>query len=338
LTQFEIAAALAYTLTAWPPTTALYEAASQGLLATPEQVAAQTTLLMGFEGQAPPALSNFLREYFRSRGLEKVFKNNADLNTDNRAALIEDFDTLITDIVASSATKDFFSAVLTTKKVRYRTQTAALYGQNDPHERVSFSTAMLENRAGLLTHPAWLASLSSDTETHPVARGKFISESFLCRPLPPLPVGMIPVLSDDPKRTMREKLAIHGADPKCAACHQFMDPLGLVFEAYDQNGRPRTIDKGGKAVDSTGALSGAGQQDGPLTGPVDLAQRLAASPVVQECMVRHSFRYWMGHDEAPYDGCTLAAAKTAYDANGGSYIHLVASLFSSRSFLNRSTR
>jgi len=336
LTQFEVASALAYGLTDGPPSSALYHAAEQEELTTPEQIAVQARSLIAAAGPAPTTISRFVKEYFRIRGLEKVFKDNPDLNPANRTALIEDSESLISDLVASRSA-DFFVKLLTTKEVRYRSQTFRLYGLPDPNDRVAFAKASLPDRAGLLTQPAWLASLASNDDSHPVARGRFINESLLCRAIPPVPIGVVPVLPVDATRTTREKLALHVEDPMCAACHTLMDPLGLVFEGFDQNGRSRTDDHG-KPVDSSGALSGAGAQDGAVTGPVELADRLAASEVVQQCMIRHSFRYWMGRSEAAWDGCSLVDAQKAYAASGGDYTELVASLFSSRSFQFRSAQ
>jgi hypothetical protein len=335
LTQFEIASALAYTLTDWPPSQALYQAAVDGQLGSPAAIAGWVRQLVG---PGNGKVIGFVREHFRYRELEKVFKSNRDLNAGNRGILLGDIEALVKDLASSALTKDFWRTLLTTTDGYDHAQTFQIYGLPDPKRFEQTKVALPPSeRAGLLTQPAWLAAFSDDGESHPVQRGKFVSESLLCRTIPPLPIGQVPVLPNDPKLTLRDRLNIHSADPSCAACHRLMDPLGLVFEAYDQNGRVRSIDRG-KPVDSTGALSGAGSSDGPLTGPVDLARKLASSPVVEECMVRHSFRFWMGREEAAWDGCTLVDAQTSYVAGGGSYVDLLAALFSSRSFVQRSTK
>ncbi len=337
LSPYEIAAALSYSMTDWPPTTALYQAAANGALSTPDEIAAQVKLLLGPAGKANSAVARFVTELFGYHALGNIFKNNKDIDAGNRSILLWDMDTLVTDLAGSAVAKDFWKTILTTTTTYTHAQTFSIYGTPHPNRyEPTRGTLPAAERAGLLTQPAWLASISDDTTTHPVQRGKFVNEALLCRPLPPLPIDVVPVLPDGAKMTMREKLAIHSKDPSCAGCHKFMDPIGLIFEAYDQNGRLRTTDNG-KPVDATGSLSGAGAQDGPVAGPVDLANRLAASPTVEQCMVRQSFRYWMGRDEAPWDGCVLVEAQKAY-ANGGNYLDLLASLFSSRSFVYRSVQ
>jgi hypothetical protein len=64
-------------------------------------------------------------------------------------------------------------------------------------------------------------------------------------------------------------------------------------------------------------------------------QKLAASSAVQQCFVRHSFRYWMGRNEEEQDACTMVDAYNAYDKAGGSLPEMLASLFTSKSFLLR---
>jgi hypothetical protein len=84
-------------------------------------------------------------------------------------------------------------------------------------------------------------------------------------------------------------------------------------------------------------LTGSGNQDGPFQSAVDLLTKLGSSTTVNQCFVRHSFAYWLGRLDAPGDGCSMAAVATAFGKNGD-YVELLASLFSSRSFLFRNTK
>src|SRR6185369_5842234 len=99
-----------------------------------------------------------------------------------------------------------------------------------------------------------------------------------------------------PNVTMRERLSMHSKDPRCAACHLLMDPLGLPLEAYDHVGRFRTMENG-KAIDASGTLGGSGNQDGAFMGPIELGAKLGASTTVAQCFVRQSFTYWMGRQD-----------------------------------------
>src|SRR5690606_23168639 len=76
--------------------------------------------------------------------------------------------------------------------------------------------------------------------------------------LPPPPPG-VPELGDQvgqsPDVSVRESLARHRSDPKCAGCHVKIDPLGLALENFDWIGRWRERDPAGP-IDATGTLVG----------------------------------------------------------------------------------
>jgi hypothetical protein len=337
LTPYELAAALAYTLTDWPPDDTLWRAAGSGALSTPDELRAQVRRLVAMPSSRTATLMRFVREYFRYRELDKVFKNGPDLNPGNKGWLLGDAEQLVGYLMPTAARKDFLRTLLTTTKASVTSMTYKLYNVADPKDFYLGVKMDLpaDQRAGLLTQPVWLAGFSDTTTNKPVQRGKFVGESLLCRAIPPLPIGQVPALPETPGQTLRERQALHSRDPSCWACHQLMDPIGLAFEAYEPTGRYRSTDNG-KPVDASGTLSGAGASDGPVKDAVDLMTRLAASPVVEQCFVRHSFRYWMGRSEAPWDGCALVDADRAYQQAGGDYVELLAGLLSSRSFVVRS--
>jgi hypothetical protein len=179
-----------------------------------------------------------------------------------------------------------------------------------------------------------MLNLSTFTgENKAVQRGRWIRENILCKRVPELPIGTVPALPDT-NLTMREKLALHKVNTACAACHQFMDPMGLVFEGHDDVGRTRTTDHG-KAVDESGAIVDAGSIDGPVVGIVQLANRFASSTDTEYCFVRQNFRYLMGREEIATDGCTVHGVQAAYRAAGGDYVALMTALLTSNSFLFR---
>ena len=83
-------------------------------------------------------------------------------------------------------------------------------------------------------------------------------------------------------------------------------------------------------------LTGTTDADGMFRDGVDLTKRLAGSATVEQCFIRHGFRYFMGRSDQPYDACTLEAAAKTYAAAGGDFVAAVGSMFTSASFLNRS--
>ncbi len=209
----------------------------------------------------------------------------------------------------------------------------------------------LPNRAGMLTHPAWLVAHSGNFDNDPIRRGKWIREHLLAGNVPDLPIGVEAKLPEDPHKTLRERMEVTRAE-SCWRCHRQMNPLGLPFEEFDDFGTHRTRivleqehKKRGKViipavtrpVDTRGELTGTGdlELDGAVDGARDLIGRLAKSERVRQSMIRHVFRYWMGRNETLRDSPTLIAMDRAYLESGGSFKELLVTLLTSDSFLYR---
>jgi hypothetical protein len=105
----------------------------------------------------------------------------------------------------------------------------------------------------------------------------------------------------------------------------------------DKKGKPLGDILKGVSVDASGAIELVGDEriEGDVHGAVELMQRLAKSPRVEQVFVRHAFRYWMGRNETPGDAASLQAAHKAYRESGGSMQAVIVSLLTSESFLYR---
>ncbi len=103
--------------------------------------------------------------------------------------------------------------------------------------------AKIENRKGMLTHPAWLIAHSLNLETDPVRRGKWVREKLLAGTIPDVPITVDAVVPEDHHKTLRQRLEKTTGEQYCWKCHQKMDPLGLPFEIYDDFGRFRTQER-----------------------------------------------------------------------------------------------
>ncbi len=211
-----------------------------------------------------------------------------------------------------------------------------------------------QERAGILTHPAWLIAWSGNFDNDPIRRGKWIRTHLLADTIPDVPLDVNAVVPEDPHKSLRDRLTVTRAE-YCWQCHAKMDPLGLPFERYDDFGRYRDREIIGQllsifperhedaktlAIDTSGAIddSGDAKLDGSVADVHELAARLADSDRVRQSFVRHAFRFWMGRNETLADSPTLMAADKAYLENGGSMKAMIASLLSSDSFLYRSSR
>ena len=81
------------------------------------------------------------------------------------------------------------------------------------------------------------------------------------RTLPKPPKGVPPLPDDEAATeglTVRQLVEKHVSDPKCAVCHQRIDPFGFSLEAFDAIGRHRDKDLGNRPIDTqVTAMDGA---------------------------------------------------------------------------------
>ena len=209
-------------------------------------------------------------------------------------------------------------------------------------------------RAGILTHPAWLIAWSGNFDNDPIRRGKWIREHLLADKMPDVPLDVNAVVPEHRDHPLRERLRVT-RDEYCWKCHQKMDPLGFPFEQFDDFGRYRNremvgellsifperhVDARTTPLDTRGRVTDSG--DEPLEGEVknafELVEKLGNSTRVRQSFVRHAFRYWLGRNETLDDSPTLIAADEAYVKHGGSMKAMIASLLSSDSFLYRKAK
>jgi hypothetical protein len=222
--------------------------------------------------------------------------------------------------------------------------------------------AKLQNRKGILTHPAWLISFAANTETDPIHRGIWVQEKLLAGTIPDVPITVDAVIPENPHKTLRQRLDDKTNNDYCMRCHVKINPLGIPFEIYDDFGRYRTEerleypenliekvkDKGEPhedlrdiyktlPVNAEGYLEGTGDSalDGEVDDALDLIDRLAQSERVRQSIIRHAFRYFLGRNETLNDSKTLIDADRAYVASGGSFDEVIVALLTSDSFLYR---
>ncbi|MFK7767934.1 MAG: DUF1588 domain-containing protein [Mariniblastus sp.] len=215
----------------------------------------------------------------------------------------------------------------------------------------------IENRKGLLTHPAWLIAHSGNFQTDPIRRGRWIREKLLAGHVPDVPITVDAQVPDDPHKTFRERVEMVTTAAECWKCHQHMNPLGLPFEAFDDFGRYRLDEpleslenlvgkaekKNGsdiyktRPVSTFGALSGTKDEklDGKVADAFELISRLSNSERVRQSIIRHAFRFFMGRNEMLSDSQTLMDADNAYVSSGGSFKAVVVSILTSDSFMYR---
>jgi len=153
----------------------------------------------------------------------------------------------------------------------------------------------------------------------------------------PPPPEVNPIAPDvDPNATTRQRFAQHTKSPSCAGCHTLIDGIGFTFERFDQFGRYRQTENG-LPVDETGEVIESGDPllDGPISGASELAARMAASPVVRDCVATQWYRYAMGRIEEQSDACSLADAKARFASSQGNFRELLLGIVMSEAFRYR---
>ena len=63
-----------------------------------------------------------------------------------------------------------------------------------------------DQRAGMLTHPAWLVAHSKNLDNDIVSRGKWIQEKLLAGHIPDVPITVDAKLLEEPHETLRRRL------------------------------------------------------------------------------------------------------------------------------------
>src|SRR5260370_11322866 len=133
-------------------------------------------------------------------------------------------------------------------------------------------------RSGLLTQAAILSAEAKPDRPSPVHRGKLVRERFFCQALPPPPPGVNTNLAAvSPNASNRDRFTQHSQDPRCAGCHQLMDPIGFGFEGFDGIGGAVP-----PPVGTTRPIVGTTSTNGPLYRVGRLPARLAVLPAAVE--------------------------------------------------------
>jgi hypothetical protein len=335
LSQYEIASRLSYFLWATMPDDELFAAADAGTLGTPDEIEAQVRRMLA-DPKAGDALDTFYRQWLGLEAVEHLTKDpvlypgftpeaaesmHAETLAFARHLFFEDDGRLETLLRAPYSFVD--------------RRLAPIYGVSVPSDSLVLTDLDPDQRSGILTHAAILAANAKADQGSPIHRGKFVRERLLCQPPPPPPPGMAATVPPfDPDQSTRERFAAHRSDATCNSCHQLLDPIGFGFEHYDTIGQYRTAD-GGAAIDASGEIVETRDANGAFVGVIELAERLAGSEQVEECVVKQWFRYAMRRSDTSDDECTIAIAQDAFDDAGGDMRELVVALATSEAFRTR---
>lgn len=332
-----LATRLAYLLWNEPPDPALLDQAEAGALGDAEALEVQARAMLN-DPRARRGLENFYAQLLETKNFDSMTKAPniyprfaPDLALELRASLHAFMDHVLLDEEGG------WSSLFQDDQIWASPRLAQIYDLPTPTSGVMDPVSGGADRSGgLLTQPALLALLAKPDRSGPIARGVFVLERLLCQTLQSPPPGT-PIVPPEPvfDRTTRERFEQHTEDPDCASCHQYIDPVGFLFENYDGMGAWRDSENG-FPVDASGALTQTEDPglQGSLSGAEALADRLANADEVGRCMATQWFRYAMGRFETRADFETIDAMTESLLATDR-FEEMLVTLVTSTSFTTR---
>jgi hypothetical protein len=243
LTPHEVASMLSYFLTDDAPDQALLDAATQGKLATPEDIGAQVDRILSTDA-AKKNLAGALMSYFSYPNLETQVIQDAAFTGDMRMAMYHEAELFF----ASTLWGPPLSELLVSRKGFINATLAPLYNitQFPPAGAMLDANGFAQidlpmNRTGMLTQAGFLANRSRPNATSVVGRGLLIKNTLLCTETPPPPDSVAATIDkinkDNPNATQRQLSQIRTTTSPCNGCHGTFDAYGLALDTFDVLGR-----------------------------------------------------------------------------------------------------
>jgi hypothetical protein len=256
LTDYEIAANLAYALTNTIPDATLATAATQGQLETAAQLSAQATRLVA-TANGKSAVDRFYFQFFGLGQYDTLEKNPAVAPQFTSAVgpmLDSESAQFLQYIFSQQGTlRDIF-----TSRVSFVNSTVAgLYGLTGTFSATTWTQVQLDaTRPGILTRLGYLAYYGHDGTTQDsIHRGVYINNRLLCKQMSPPPGVVLPVIppAAGTNETNRQIVtSITGPGTCGASCHGvFINPAGFAFENFNGLGTYETTENG-LSVDASG--------------------------------------------------------------------------------------
>ncbi|HEX6272406.1 MAG TPA: DUF1592 domain-containing protein, partial [Polyangiaceae bacterium] len=335
ITPHGLAARLSYFLWNSMPDAALFAAAQNGSLADTAVLGSQVERMLA-DAKAAATIGLFHRQWLQLDELPSKEKDTTQFPAYSPAlvtAMLAETNFFADYVVRQG---DGLLRTLLTSNLGFPDGALfGVYGAIRPAAYTAGTPVPLNasERAGLLTQAAFLARHSHRDQTSPVHRGLVVRENILCEPIepPPADVNAVPP-PVSPATSTRERFAQHSQVEACAGCHVVMDPIGLGFEHYDSIGAYRTMDGLG-AVDASGEIAEVGPDlAGPFVGALELANKLAGSEQVENCVAAQWFRFSLGRMESQNDACSILSIRESFRGSGGNIRALIAQIAQSDAF------
>jgi len=306
LDDYEMASRLSYFLYDSMPDEALFTAAREGRLHTPDQVEAAARYML----TQPRVLDKLVAFHEQLWQFERFARISPDAAT---YPMVPDGFVQSVRFATRSFVRDILRSggglteLLTAPYAYADAGLRDLYGapkiESARFARVDFDP---EQRRGLLMQVGYLASNAYSIRTDPIHRGLFVIRNLLCRTVPDPPPGATttpPPDTDRPIVTTRDEVDLVTGQSFCPTCHTEINAPGFAFEGFDAVGQAR-ISENGAPVDTAASL----WIDGRLArfdGAVELVELLARSREAHRCYSRRWLEFAYGRPLATSDLSTL---------------------------------
>ncbi|HVV17052.1 MAG TPA: DUF1592 domain-containing protein [Polyangia bacterium] len=345
LTPMELATRLALYLWRSLPDQALIDAANNGHLATPSDVATQAARMLA-DSRAKAALADFADQWLDIENMNAVTKDTQF--TKWTANLAADLHTeTLTTFTQAVITNSDYKTLLTSPSSYINGDLASFYGVGG---NPSFNTATNVNSAsnpryGILTQGSVLAGHAHTSLASPTKRGRLVRQQILCEEVPDPPAAVAGKPIPPPPTTLmagattRDAYTQHvAANETCSACHQWMDWLGFGFDQYDATGAFLPMENNAQ-VDSSGKFvpfpNKPNDMTGTFSGTSDMVTQLSMSEQVMQCFALQEMRYALLRSETTADACSAQRVYQAFMSNGYNLQKLILAVVSSDAFMYR---
>lgn len=330
ISEYELASRLSYFLWQSMPDDELMSLASKNQLHTTEILKQQVQRMLK-DAKVDSFLKILRNEYLNLSNLANFSVPTLEDNL--RLSMVRETDLFLQDLVANDRSLlDIVNGSYTYVNKALADLYGITFSGNSPSDFVKVASATAK-RIGVGTQASVLTATAGEVGvTHPVLRGKWVTNRILCSEPPPPPPGITPLNLDPsaPGGTIRERLSAHTSNPSCFGCHQVMDNVGLGLENYDPFGRWRTnYLNNGTAIDATGVLP----DKSTFATPLEMYQHLAQSEQVHACLPKQMMAYALTRAvDAADDHCVAKALGISYMGVNTKLSDLIAGIVFSNQF------
>lgn len=341
LSSDDLASRLSYFLWSSLPDEELLNAAATGKLKTDEGLLTQTHRML-----KDPRVSSFSREFFGQWLRYRDYLSKDPINAaaftgyddELRESIFEEpvqlashlirTDQPVTNLLTSDVTfvnrrlaKHYGGEIerqyqdqLTQRLADHRQHGHAII-QHPEHTWFPVDGLRQQGRGGLFGMAVVLTKNSAGDRTSPVKRGFWSVHHLLGQHFPPPPADVpeLPKSEKEADRTIRELLASHVENARCAMCHKHFDGLGLAMEGFDAIGRSRKTDLAGRMIDNVAKLPNGETAEG-IPGLIDYIDQHRRKDFVQT-MCRKFLGYALGRSVILSDQLLLDEMEAALEKN-----------------------